>query len=307
MITTEEFAGLYPKCPEPAKFAAAISEGWARFGFTSRAQKAGFLAIAAAETGGFTSVKRELMLYSAARGNEVFGDRGVKCQHLAPLDNAGRRIRTDAGRAYASCVYEGMYGNGGRSTEDGWNYRGGGIVQLTFISAYEAASTALRVDLVSNPDRIVEPEISALAACWFMAKYKPDCLKLLAALDEATFLRAALLVGRPADKAATARRLEYRRAAMKVVKDDEPRPVATSKTVLATATGAATTTAAGQFGDAAAAPIADVVRDVLPQAMSAAVTPGLVKWVLVGVALVPLLYVAVRYVRKVFRGEATVT
>lgn len=217
-ITAAELAQIYPACSDPELYAGLLSEAWQEFGLDSRNARAGFLGIIGGETGGQLQVKRENMMYSPSRGNAVFGARGRKCAVLAPLDDAGKVVRDDKGRAYASCVYENMYGNGPRETEDGWNYRGGGMIGWTFKELYAKGSKALGVDFLNNPDLLGEPRNSVRAAVWFVTKLKPQCHKLLQAEDEGSYMQACLMVGNNADEAARQRRLDFRRAALKVVR-----------------------------------------------------------------------------------------
>jgi len=47
------------------------------------------------------------------------------------------------------------------------NFMGRGYIQLTWQKNYDAASKAIGVDILTNPDLVMEPEISALVAAWF--------------------------------------------------------------------------------------------------------------------------------------------
>ena len=58
-------------------------------------------------------------------------------------------------------------GNGDEDSNDGWVYRGGGIIQLTGRANYAAFSEAWGQDLVANPELIVQPEYAVVSACWF--------------------------------------------------------------------------------------------------------------------------------------------
>ena len=59
----------------------------------------------------------------------------------------------------ANKVYNGRLGNR-EGTDDGWDYRGGGLDHLTGRDNYRAASSVVGVDLVAHPDRILEPAIA---------------------------------------------------------------------------------------------------------------------------------------------------
>jgi putative chitinase len=76
-----------------------------------------------------------------------------------------------ANRAYANRM-----GNGPEASGDGWKYRGRGLIQLTGKDNYRAASDALGVDLVANPDSVTQPAMAALTAAWFWNKNKLNTL-----------------------------------------------------------------------------------------------------------------------------------
>lgn len=69
-------------------------------------------------------------------------------------------------KAIANLVYGGRYGNVS-GTDDGWLYRGRGPKQITFRDNYAECGTALGLDLVANPDLLLEPTNGAQSAGWF--------------------------------------------------------------------------------------------------------------------------------------------
>lgn len=94
---------------------------------------------------------RENMTYtSAARIRSVWPSR-------FPSDAAAKPyVRNPQG--LANFVYGGRADLGNRpGTDDGWRYRGGGLVQLTGRNHY------LRLGIADTPERILEPELSATA------------------------------------------------------------------------------------------------------------------------------------------------
>lgn len=145
-----------------ATLATAIDSACAEFLVNTLERQAMFLAQITEESGEFTAV-RENLNYSAE----------------ALLGLWPRHFTSDAAHQYgrvpgqhaadqeaiANIVYGGKYGN--NNPGDGWLYRGGGFLQTTFKDNYIAAAQALNVDLVSNPELITDPVISARAAGFF--------------------------------------------------------------------------------------------------------------------------------------------
>jgi len=78
----------------------------------------------------------------------------------------------------ANKVYGGRMGNVGAN--DGWTFRGRGGPQLTGRDMYRKAGDKLGIDLESNPDRMLEPDISAkvtdlgMSEGWFTGKKLGD-------------------------------------------------------------------------------------------------------------------------------------
>lgn len=67
----------------------------------------------------------------------------------------------------ANRVYADRYENGDEASGDGYLYRGRGPPQLTFRGNYRQCGNGIGVDLVSNPDLLLDPTHGALAAAWY--------------------------------------------------------------------------------------------------------------------------------------------
>jgi putative chitinase len=67
----------------------------------------------------------------------------------------------------ANYVYANRYGNGNEESGDGFKYRGGGFVQVTFKSNYQRVGSGIGVDLASDSNSINDPTIAAKAVAQF--------------------------------------------------------------------------------------------------------------------------------------------
>jgi len=70
----------------------------------------------------------------------------------------------------ANKVYAGRMGNGTEESGDGWKYHGRGVIQLTGKENYVNFGSAVGIDLISNPNCLVDPRYAALSAGWFWNK-----------------------------------------------------------------------------------------------------------------------------------------
>lgn len=87
-------------------------------------------------------------------------------------------------RAIALQAYNGRMGNRLES-EDGYRYRGRGLIQLTGRANYEKCGKALGHDLVESPELAQQPDIASLAAAWYWNEGNPHCVSLNKFADKA--------------------------------------------------------------------------------------------------------------------------
>lgn len=206
LLPEPAFLSVFPKA-DPL-WANIIENAWIERDFRNRYARAGFLGICGNETGGFTRVSRENMSYSLVRAKQIFlraREHPETCtQKLASPET------------FANWIYADRLGNGDEASGDGWNYRGGGIVQLTGRDNFRAAGAALGIDLLSHPDLIVTPVISARIATWYMRTLRPAMYPLLCEPDAESFERAVSYVGH-FDSIARGRQNGYRQSALGVL------------------------------------------------------------------------------------------
>jgi putative chitinase len=165
----------------------AVAENWVdavaaacqEFGIDTPQRIAGFLSQCAHESGGFERLQENLN-YSAD------GMAGIWPKRFAVLGADGKPVKKDGKNQpnkfalalhrkpemIGNVVYSGRMGNGPTESGEGWLYRGRGLKQLTGKDNHRACSAALGVDLVSNPDMLLEPIYAARSAAWFWSANK---------------------------------------------------------------------------------------------------------------------------------------
>ena len=161
-----------------------VQAAMGRFGISTPRQIAGFLAQTAHESGGYTLLTENLN-YKAATLAVCWPNRfAVLGPDKKPVKDAKGKntptklAETIAGKPelIANLVYSSRMGNGPAESGEGWKFRGRGLKQLTGKDNYTRCGTALGVDLVSNPDLLLEPEWAAMSAAWFWSVNKCGAL-----------------------------------------------------------------------------------------------------------------------------------
>ncbi|RJP70848.1 MAG: glycoside hydrolase family 19 protein [Comamonadaceae bacterium] len=150
---------------EVAPWLQPIAAAMDEFQIDSAARQAAFLAQIAHESDGFGRVVENLS-YSAPRLVAVWPHHF----YLPPDDPNGRHDATQyehRPEPLANLVYANRLGNGPEGSGDGWRFRGRGLVQLTGRRLYTEAGEALQLDLLNQPDQLLEPEQAARAAGWY--------------------------------------------------------------------------------------------------------------------------------------------
>jgi putative chitinase len=153
-------------------WAAHIAGPARRRGITAGRRAAAFAATIAHESGGGARLV-EGMGYSAARLMAVWPSRFPTLAAARPLAwDPADDDREDI--ALANHVYGGRMGNerNGTADNDGWDYRGRGLIQITGRDGYSIAADSLGIPLVQQPDLAAQPNVAAEVAAWTWAAWK---------------------------------------------------------------------------------------------------------------------------------------
>jgi putative chitinase len=161
------------------KWVDAVAAACQEFTINTPQRIAGFLSQCAHESGGFERLQENLN-YSAD------GMAGIWPKRFAVLGPDKKPVKKDGKNQpnkfalalhrkpemIANVVYSGRMGNGPTESGEGWKYRGRGLKQLTGKDNHRACSAGLGVDLVENPDLLLEPVYAARSAAWFWSTNK---------------------------------------------------------------------------------------------------------------------------------------
>jgi putative chitinase len=70
----------------------------------------------------------------------------------------------------ANKVYAGRMGNGPEESGEGAKYHGRGLIQLTGKENYKNCGDGLGIDLINQPQLLIEPHYAAMSAGWYWNK-----------------------------------------------------------------------------------------------------------------------------------------
>lgn len=161
-LTTAAMDKLWPHAPHSLidGMVSTSERVFERYGITTEADLADFLAQGSEETGGGWDVEEDLN-YSAVRLTQVWPGRFPTISHALPFAHNPRVL--------ADAVYGSRYGNIA-GTDDGYNFRGRGFIQVTFRSTYAKLAAVTKLDLLTFPDLANSPQyfLEVGAAFWMM-------------------------------------------------------------------------------------------------------------------------------------------
>jgi putative chitinase len=146
--------GIDPKWEEP------LQATFDKYEINTPKRQAAFIGQCAHESGNFKTLEENLR-YKAEALMRVWPSR------FPDMDTASKYANNP--QMIANKVYSGRMGN--TEDGDGWKYHGRGLIQLTGKDNYERCGSSMGMDLVGDPDRLLDPQYAALSAGWFWNKH----------------------------------------------------------------------------------------------------------------------------------------
>ena len=160
MRTAADWITILVKCgvsPDAAvKWSDTFADGIKDDTFSGDAELAAFLGQVLVECDLLTRFSENLS-YSAGRLCEVWPRRFPTVESALPYSHNAK--------ALANKVYGGRLGN--TEPDDGWNYRGFGMIQITGRNNYKSIGDAIGQDLIGDPSLLCDYSISLAAAIAF--------------------------------------------------------------------------------------------------------------------------------------------
>jgi putative chitinase len=159
MLSAEQLQRVFPNCKAPAAWADALAPAFQKYEIETPDRIASFLAQTGYESGQYNRIEENLNYSTAARLTKVWPKRFPDEASAMPYVNNPQGL--------ANLVYANRMGNGDAQSNDGFRYRGRGIIQLTGRSNYDSAGDAMGVNLLETPELLSDPKWAALSAGWY--------------------------------------------------------------------------------------------------------------------------------------------
>lgn len=161
-MTPDQLITILPLArPRAGFFLPIIQAAMAEFGITTSFDRAAFIANIGHETGHLATFSENLN-YSADALLRTWPAR------FTPALAAQLARQPEA---IANYVYGGRYGNGNAASGDGWRYRGGGGIQITFHDNYAAGAKHFGMSIADFADWVRTPEGAIRSAGHFWQSY----------------------------------------------------------------------------------------------------------------------------------------
>lgn len=148
-----------------------IQAACAEFDISNGQRLAAFIAQTGHESQGFKVVCENLFYTDAARVARLFrskfdvNNNGV----IEPFEIEDARAYTRNPQKLANRIYAVKGGNGSEASGDGWKYRGRGLIQITLRDNYARCGHSLGLNLLAEPDLLIQDALAARSAAWYWA------------------------------------------------------------------------------------------------------------------------------------------
>ena len=148
---------VFPNSKSPLKLIDTIYEEGTKRNF-SNSDIIMFLAQTGHESAGFTRLEENLN-YSAKALYNVF-------RKYFPTETIAEAYARQP-KMIAIKVYANRLGNGATCTNDGYIYRGRGIIQITGKENYRKLNYETGINCVENPDLLLDMQFAVISAFWY--------------------------------------------------------------------------------------------------------------------------------------------
>jgi len=138
-----------------------LQKTFERYSIDNTVRQSAFIGQCMHESANF-KVLQENLNYSANGLKSVWGSR-------FPTDEIANKYARNPDMI-ANKVYANRMGNGDEESGEGWKYRGRGLIQCTGKDLYKTLSDALNIDLIADPDLLMEMPYASMSAGWFFNK-----------------------------------------------------------------------------------------------------------------------------------------
>ena len=143
------------------KWYKPLMDTFIKYNISTTQRQACFIGQCQHESANFTKLEEGLN-YSASRLMAVWPSR------FPSLDVANQYANNP--QKLANKIYSGRMGNGDEESGEGYAYRGRGLIQMTGKETYANCGSGLGMDLIGDPDRLLDPQYAALSAGWVWNK-----------------------------------------------------------------------------------------------------------------------------------------
>ena len=158
-LTADQLRAIAPRCANPDGWVDPLNAALDRFGLVEADQLAAFLAQVALESAEFNRLEENLN-YSAERLCQVWPKRFPNIAIAQPYARNPQQL--------AQLVYGKRASLGNETAEDGWRYRGRGLIQITGKANYAACAKGIDDPLLLTcPERLQTKTVAALSAVWY--------------------------------------------------------------------------------------------------------------------------------------------